>query len=155
LGEPFLLRLAVLLLTTLCCYGAQALLERQRLAAEEAEEFAAREGQLHSAGRLAAEFAHQIKNPLAVINNAAFRCNARCATAKPNPPRSRSKSSRRRSRAPTGHHANHGLRAIERRPRRKTGRHRGNQPRHRAGVSPAVPTGSKLKKNSAGHFRRC
>ena len=71
-GEPFLLRLAVLLLTTVCCYGMQALLERQRLAAEEAEEFAAREGQLHSAGRLAAEFAHQIKNPLAVINNVAF-----------------------------------------------------------------------------------
>jgi signal transduction histidine kinase len=71
-GEPFLLRLAVLLLTTICCYGLQALLERQRQAAEEAEEFAAREGQLHSAGRLAAEFAHQIKNPLAVINNVAF-----------------------------------------------------------------------------------
>ena len=71
-GEPFLLRLAVLLLTTVCCYGLQALLERQRLAIEEAEEFAAREGQLHSAGRLAAEFAHQIKNPLAVINNVAF-----------------------------------------------------------------------------------
>ena len=70
--EPFLLRLAVLLLTTVCCYGLQALLERQRLAIEEAEEFAAREGQLHSAGRLAAEFAHQIKNPLAVINNVAF-----------------------------------------------------------------------------------
>jgi signal transduction histidine kinase len=71
-GEPFLLRMAVLLLTTVCCYGLQALLERQRLATEEAEEFAAREGQLHSAGRLAAEFAHQIKNPLAVINNVAF-----------------------------------------------------------------------------------
>ena len=38
----------------------------------EAAEFAAREGQLHSAGRLAAEFAHQIKNPLAIINNAAY-----------------------------------------------------------------------------------
>jgi signal transduction histidine kinase len=48
------------------------LLERQQIAAEEAGEFAAREGQLHSAGRLAAEFAHQIKNPLAIINNAAF-----------------------------------------------------------------------------------
>jgi signal transduction histidine kinase len=71
-GEPVVLRLAVLFLTTVCCYGAQALLERQRLALEEAGEFAAREGQLRSAGRLAAEFAHQIKNPLAVINNTAF-----------------------------------------------------------------------------------
>ncbi|MGA9449988.1 MAG: HAMP domain-containing sensor histidine kinase [Verrucomicrobiia bacterium] len=72
LGEPFVLRLAVLWLTAICCYGLPALLERQRLAVEEAEEFAAREGQLRSAGRLAAEFAHQIKNPLAVINNAVF-----------------------------------------------------------------------------------
>jgi signal transduction histidine kinase len=70
--EAFLLRVAVLWLLTLCCYGAQVLLERQRLALAEAGEFAARESQLHSAGRLAAEFAHQIKNPLAVINNAAY-----------------------------------------------------------------------------------
>ena len=69
---PDLLRLFVLWLLTACCYGVQVLVERQRLALEEAAEFAAREGQLHSAGRLAAEFAHQIKNPLAVINNAAF-----------------------------------------------------------------------------------
>jgi signal transduction histidine kinase len=72
LGQPFALRLMVLWLMAVSCYGAQVLLERQRLATEEAEEFAAREGQLRSAGRLAAEFAHQIKNPLAVINNAAF-----------------------------------------------------------------------------------
>jgi signal transduction histidine kinase len=72
LGEPFVLRMAVLWLTAICCYGAQVLLERQRLAVEEAEEFAAREGQLRSAGRLAAEFAHQIKNPLAIINSAVF-----------------------------------------------------------------------------------
>lgn len=70
--EQLLLRVSVLWLLTLCCYGAQVLSERQRLAILEAGEFAAREGQLHSAGRLAAEFAHQIKNPLAVINNAAF-----------------------------------------------------------------------------------
>jgi signal transduction histidine kinase len=72
LGQPFVIRIVVLLLTTLCCSGLELLLERQRLAAEEAGEFAAREGQLRSAGRLAAEFAHQIKNPLAIINNAAF-----------------------------------------------------------------------------------
>ena len=62
------------------CYGMQALLERQRLASEEAEEFSAREGQLRAAGRLSAEFAHQVKNPLAVINNAAFiiEIAARC-----------------------------------------------------------------------------
>jgi signal transduction histidine kinase len=72
LGQPFVLRLVVLLLTTICCSGLELLLERQRLTAEEAGEFAAREGQLRSAGRLAAEFAHQIKNPLAIINNAAF-----------------------------------------------------------------------------------
>jgi len=71
-AEPLLLRLTLLLLMTLCCYAAQVLLERQRQAMEEAREFALREGQLRSAGRLAAEFAHQIKNPLAIINTAAY-----------------------------------------------------------------------------------
>jgi signal transduction histidine kinase len=72
LGEPFFLRLIVLWLTAACGYGSQAFLEKQRVAVEEAAEFASREGQLRSAGRLAAEFTHQIKNPLAIINNAAF-----------------------------------------------------------------------------------
>ena len=75
----------VLLLTTVCCYGTQILWERQRRAIEEAEEFAAREGQLRSAGRLAAEFAHQIKNPLAVINSAAFSLKRTLHGAKPVP----------------------------------------------------------------------
>jgi signal transduction histidine kinase len=70
--EPFLLRVSVLWLLTACCYGAQVLRERQRLAIEEAAEFAARESQLHAAGRLAAEFAHRVKNPLAAINNTAY-----------------------------------------------------------------------------------
>lgn len=69
---PDLPRLFMLWLLTACCYGVQVLAERQRRALEEAHEFAMREGQLRSAGRLAAEFAHQIKNPLAIINNAAF-----------------------------------------------------------------------------------
>jgi len=71
-AQTLTLRLALLLLMTVCCYGVQVLLERQRRAVEEAGEFAMREGQLRSAGRVAAEFTHQIKNPLAIINNAAF-----------------------------------------------------------------------------------
>ncbi|MEI8040544.1 MAG: HAMP domain-containing sensor histidine kinase [Verrucomicrobiota bacterium] len=71
-AEPLLLRLVLLILMTICCYGVQVLMERQRREVEEAREFAMREGQLRSAGRVAAEFTHQIKNPLAIINNAAF-----------------------------------------------------------------------------------
>lgn len=71
-AEPLSLRLVLLLLMTFGCYAVQVLLERQRQVAEEAREFAVREVQLRSAGRLAAEFAHQIKNPLAIINNAAY-----------------------------------------------------------------------------------
>jgi signal transduction histidine kinase len=71
-AEPLLLRLALLLLMTVGCYVVQVLLERQRQVQEEAREFAVREVQLQSAGRLAAEFAHQIKNPLAIINTASF-----------------------------------------------------------------------------------
>ena len=71
-AEPLLVRLTLLGLMSVCSYGVQVLFERQRKAEEEAREFAMREGQLHAAGRLAAEFAHQIKNPLAIINNAAF-----------------------------------------------------------------------------------
>ncbi len=72
ISEPVILRMLVLWLTSLSCYGVQAFLEKQRLAEEEAREFGMREGQLRSAGRLAAEFAHQIKNPLAVISNTAY-----------------------------------------------------------------------------------
>lgn len=70
--EPFLLRIIVLVLMTVCCYGVQTLFERQRRAEEEAAEFIVRQEQLHAAGRLAAEIAHQIKNPLSIINNASF-----------------------------------------------------------------------------------
>ena len=70
-SQPLLLRMVVLWLMTLCCSGLELLLNRQREAIEEEAALAAAESQLHSAGRIAAEFAHQIKNPIAVINNAA------------------------------------------------------------------------------------
>jgi len=66
--EPDAPKVIVLWLLTACCYGVQVL----RRIIEQSREFAVREGQLRSAGRISAEFAHQIKNPLAIINNAVF-----------------------------------------------------------------------------------
>src|SRR5207244_13608701 len=71
-NEPYILRPVVLLLMTFCCYGLQVLFDKQRRVNEEAVEFAQRQQQLQSAGRLAAEIAHQLQNPLGIINNAAF-----------------------------------------------------------------------------------
>jgi len=83
LGESFLLRLLVLWLTTISCHGAQAFVEKQHVVAAEAEEFAVRENQLRAAGRLAAEFAHQIKNPLAIISNSAHSLQRSARENKP------------------------------------------------------------------------
>jgi signal transduction histidine kinase len=71
-NEPFLLRLLLLILVTICCYGVQVLMEKQRRVEEEAREFQLRQEQLQATGRLAAEIAHQLKNPLGIINNAAY-----------------------------------------------------------------------------------
>ena len=65
-------RVVVLVAWALCCYGIQVLFEKQRRTEAEATEFAVRQERLRTAGRLAAEIAHQIKNPLGIITNAAF-----------------------------------------------------------------------------------
>jgi signal transduction histidine kinase len=70
--EPFLLRLSILLLMTVSCYGIQVLSSLQKTAEEEVQKSAARNDELKAAGRLAAEIAHQLKNPLGIINNAIF-----------------------------------------------------------------------------------
>jgi signal transduction histidine kinase len=82
-AEPILLRLFVLTLTAISGFGVQVLLEKQRLAQEDAREFSIRDAQVRSAGRLAAEIAHQIKNPLAIINNTVFSLRRACAAAAP------------------------------------------------------------------------
>lgn len=71
-AESVILRVSLLLLLTACCYGVEILFDRSRRLVEEARESAQRQHQLESAGRLAAEIAHQLKNPLGIINNAAF-----------------------------------------------------------------------------------
>jgi signal transduction histidine kinase len=70
--EAFLLRVCLLLLLIGVCYALRVLVDRERSRAGEAAEFALRQEQMRTAGRLAAEIAHQIKNPLGIINNAAY-----------------------------------------------------------------------------------
>jgi signal transduction histidine kinase len=83
--EYLLLRLVLMLFVAACCYGLQVLVDKQRLAQEEAREASLRQEQLRAAGRLAAQIAHQVKNPLAIINNAAFSLQ-RAAQAGLGPP---------------------------------------------------------------------
>lgn len=70
--EPFLLRICLLVLLGAICYELRVLIDRDRQRLAEAEESAVRQHQMSAAGRLAAEIAHQIKNPLGIINNAAY-----------------------------------------------------------------------------------
>jgi len=77
LGEDFGLRLLILTLVSTCGYGLQVLYDRRIVSEAEKQELTLRTEQLHSAGRLAAEIAHQLKNPLAIINNAAFNLQRR------------------------------------------------------------------------------
>ncbi|HWN97057.1 MAG TPA: ATP-binding protein [Methylomirabilota bacterium] len=83
--QLFLLRFTVLIFLAGSCYGLQVLTENARTAIEEAREFAARQEQLRAAGRVAAEIAHQIKNPLSIINNAAFALQRSVIAKKPVP----------------------------------------------------------------------
>jgi len=70
--ESLVLRVLLLLLLAGCCYALQVLLDRRRREEAEVQEFALKRQQLQAAGRLAAEIAHQLKNPLGIINNAAY-----------------------------------------------------------------------------------
>lgn len=81
-ADPYILSVAVLLLLTFCCYGVQVLAAGQKRAEEEQKEFVVRTEQLRSAGRLSAEVAHQIKNPLAIINNVTFSLQKNLKPAK-------------------------------------------------------------------------
>ncbi|HEX5220305.1 MAG TPA: ATP-binding protein [Verrucomicrobiae bacterium] len=80
---PYVLRVVVLVLLAFCCYGVQVLFAGQLRNEEEQKEYAVRTEQLRSAGRLAAEVAHQIKNPLAIINNVTFSLQKNFVKEKP------------------------------------------------------------------------
>ena len=67
-----LTRVVLLALLMICCSGISVLWNYQLYERAEEAEFASRQHQLRSTGRLAAEIAHRLKNPLAIINNAIF-----------------------------------------------------------------------------------
>ena len=68
----YTIRVFLLVLMTALCYGMQVLVDRGRQAQFESREYTLRREQLRSTGQLAAEIAHRLKNPLAIINNAAL-----------------------------------------------------------------------------------
>ncbi|MBM3845924.1 MAG: hypothetical protein FJ405_06530 [Verrucomicrobia bacterium] len=82
-AESFVLRIVLLCVLTACCYGLQALLEKQRQTEDDAHELASRQQQLDIAARLAAQIAHQIKNPLGVISNTAYNLERSVRSGKP------------------------------------------------------------------------
>lgn len=70
--QLYWLRVSVLMLVGVCCWGAYALMEREQRRTSAQQEFQFRAGKMAATGRLAAEMAHQLKNPLGIINNAAY-----------------------------------------------------------------------------------
>lgn len=72
LGTTMWLRLGLLIGVAAWCRGLQMLLEKQQKESALRAELELRRQQLEAAARLAAEIAHQLKNPLAVINNASY-----------------------------------------------------------------------------------
>lgn len=70
--EAFSVRIFLMLLLMACCYGVQALFDNQRQTRENISDLSARQKQLETAGRMAAEIAHQIKNPLSIMTNSLY-----------------------------------------------------------------------------------
>ncbi len=70
--ESVVLRIFFLIMLSACSMGMHLVLVRQKQVREEAQEFLLRQEQIRANGRLAAEIAHQLKNPLGIINNVVY-----------------------------------------------------------------------------------
>lgn len=70
--ETIVLRFVFLLIMGVCCTSVQTLYDRNEQIVRERREFDARNERLRGIGTLTAEIAHQLKNPLGIINNAAY-----------------------------------------------------------------------------------
>ncbi len=70
--EPVVLRIFFRVILSASSMGLHLTLIRQKQVRDEAQEFWLRQEQIRANGRLAAEIAHQLKNPLGIINNVAY-----------------------------------------------------------------------------------
>ncbi|MDX9702677.1 MAG: ATP-binding protein [Candidatus Auribacterota bacterium] len=71
-SEIFLLRFSMLLLFSFCCWGIYFLLQQKILKMQEERERTIRSEKLNIASKLTSQAAHELKNPLAIINNALY-----------------------------------------------------------------------------------
>jgi signal transduction histidine kinase len=85
-GQLYWMRLTILVLVGLYCWGAYALIDREHLREAQQQEFQLRTEKIAATARLAAEMAHQLKNPLGIINNAVFLLQRETENGK-SPPR--------------------------------------------------------------------
>lgn len=70
--EQITMRLILLISMVFFCFAFQVLFDREKNLREERLELRVRNEHLKGMGRLVAEIAHQLKNPLSIINNAAY-----------------------------------------------------------------------------------
>lgn len=70
--EQITMRLVLLISMVFFCFAFQVLFDREKSLREEQLELRVRNEHLKGMGRLVAEIAHQLKNPLSIINNAAY-----------------------------------------------------------------------------------
>lgn len=71
-SEAFILRVVILFLVSICCWGIYFLIQRNRLRMIDNHERTIRAEKLHVASKIAGKIAHELKNPLGIINNAVY-----------------------------------------------------------------------------------
>ncbi len=71
-NEVFILRIVMLVLTSVCCWGIYFLVQRNKAQRIDNQERTIRSEKLYIASKLTGKIAHELKNPLGIINNAAY-----------------------------------------------------------------------------------
>lgn len=84
-SELFLTRIIMLVLVSFCGWGVINLLRKMRQEQMEYDEVAMREEKFFSQEKLATELAHELKNPLGIINNAVFVLTKKLSDMKSEP----------------------------------------------------------------------